>query len=144
MSWERLEASDPELAASGKERMEGGFAFLATIRKDGSPRVHPVTPIIGDGRIFIFMEPSSPKGHDLRRDGRYALHSAVGVPDEGQGEFFVTGRANPVEIEEVRDRAARLASYAPESHYTLFEVEGAFSTVYDAEATPIRKRWESG
>lgn len=146
MSWGCLEAGDPELAAFGKERLADGFAFLATVRKDGSPRVHPVTPIVGDGHIFIFMEPGSPKGRDLRRDGRYALHSAVGDPDEGQGEFFVSGRANPVEDEEVRDNAARLASYAPEDRYVLFEltVESAFSTVYDAEDTPIRRRWKSG
>ncbi|MGH2405330.1 MAG: pyridoxamine 5'-phosphate oxidase family protein, partial [bacterium] len=52
------------------------MAYLATLRGDGAPRVHPVTPIVGEGRLFLFMEPTSPKGHDLRRDGRYALHSS--------------------------------------------------------------------
>jgi hypothetical protein len=36
-----------------------------------------VTPILGENRLFIFMEPTSPKGHDLRRDGRYTLHCSV-------------------------------------------------------------------
>ena len=72
MSWGDLQARNPELAAFGAERFSSGVAYLATVRKDNSPRVHPVTPIIGEGRLFVFMEPTSPKGHDLRRDGRYA------------------------------------------------------------------------
>ncbi|MEJ2561020.1 MAG: pyridoxamine 5'-phosphate oxidase family protein [Anaerolineae bacterium] len=74
MGWEILEESNPELAAFGAERLNGKVSYLATIRKDGSPRVHPMTPIIGQGHLFVFMEPTSPKGHDLRRDERYAIH----------------------------------------------------------------------
>jgi hypothetical protein len=77
MSWKDFEEANPELAAFGLERFKSGVAYLATVRKDGSPRVHPVTPIVGDGYLFVFMEPTSPKGYDLRRDGRYAMHSAV-------------------------------------------------------------------
>ncbi len=72
----------------GAERLNGKVAYLATVRKDGSPRVHPMTPIIGQGHLFVFMEPTSPKGHDLQRDGRYA-------------------------ILELRALAVRLASYTP-------------------------------
>lgn len=92
------------------------------------------------------MEPTSPKGHDLRRDGRYALHSAVADADEGQGEFLITGRAKPVENADVRELATRTASYAPEDRHVLFEleVEKALSTVYGGDDRPIRRRWESG
>jgi hypothetical protein len=75
MSWSMLEEKNPELAAFGSARLHGQVAYLATVRKDGSPRVHPLPPIIGQGHLFVFMEPTSPKGHDLRRDGRYALQS---------------------------------------------------------------------
>lgn len=74
MSWKALEEANPELAAFGLRRFNLGIAYLGTVTRDGSPRVHPVTPIIGRGRLFIFMEPTSPKGHDLRRGSRYALH----------------------------------------------------------------------
>src|SRR5687768_3970797 len=78
MSWNNLETADPELAAFGAQRFAStGVAYLATVRADGAPRVYPVTPILGDGRLFLFMEPSSPKGHDLQRDGRYAMHCSV-------------------------------------------------------------------
>ena len=66
MSWKLLEDQHPELAAFGSARLNGRVAYLATVRKDGSPRVHPMTPIIGEGHLFVFMEPTSPKGHDLR------------------------------------------------------------------------------
>ena len=46
MSWQSLENNHPELAAFGAERLNGNVAYLATVRQDGSPRVHPVTPII--------------------------------------------------------------------------------------------------
>ncbi len=47
MSWQTLEHSNPALAAFGLKRLHGNVAYLATVRKDGSPRVHPVTLIIG-------------------------------------------------------------------------------------------------
>jgi hypothetical protein len=39
MSWKTLEVQQPELATFGAERLHGKVAYLATIRKDGSPRV---------------------------------------------------------------------------------------------------------
>ena len=51
MSWKDLEEADPKLAAFGIERFAGGVAYLGTVRKDGGPRVHPVTPIVGRGRL---------------------------------------------------------------------------------------------
>jgi hypothetical protein len=52
MSWAAPEAANPELPAFRPERLDGKAAYLATmIRKDGSPRVQPVTPIIGEGHF---------------------------------------------------------------------------------------------
>lgn len=146
MTWQGLQDTAPELAAFGRQRFdETGVAYLATVREDGSPRVHPVTPIVGQGHLFLFMEPTSPKGHDLRRDGRYALHSAVGGPDGSGGEFLVMGRATFVEDQAIRALASQLASYSPADRYILFElsVERAFSTVYEA-GQPVRRRWKQG
>jgi len=72
-SWEEFAQQATELAEFGKARFQSGVAYLGTLRADGSPRVHPVTPIIGE-ELFLFMEPTSPKGKDLQRDGRYTLH----------------------------------------------------------------------
>jgi hypothetical protein len=91
MTWKIVAEQQPELAAFGAERLNGRVAYLATIRKDGSPRVHPMTPIIGQGHLFVFMEPTSPKGRDLQRDGRYAIHCAVSYNSGASGEFSITG-----------------------------------------------------
>jgi hypothetical protein len=143
MSWKSLEDQQPELAAFGAERLHGKVAYLATVRKDGSPRVHPTTPIIGQGHLFIFMEPTSPKGYDLRRDQRYALHCAVSDNSGTSGEFVVTGRAHFVDDPEQRALAVRLATYTPADRYILFEfdIETARSTTYSDDG-PVHQQWK--
>jgi tRNA-Thr(GGU) m(6)t(6)A37 methyltransferase TsaA len=142
MSWKHFEEAAPELAAFGRQRLAAGVAYLATVRPDGGPRAHPVTPILGEGRLFLFMEPDSPKGSDLRRDGRYALHCGVADSAGTGGEFYVWGRAAFVADAQTRALAARSASYQPAERYVLFElgVERAASTVYGGDR-PVRRRW---
>jgi hypothetical protein len=145
-TWAEFAEQAPELAAFGAERLAARVAYLATTRADGSPRVHPVTPILGHGRLFLFMEPTSPKGHDLRRDGRYALHSLITDQDGTGGEFIVRGVAAMVDDTAVRALAASAAGYTPRDRYVLFEfgVDGAMSTVYEGEDdSPTRRRWGS-
>jgi hypothetical protein len=144
MSWKALIEGNPELAAFGEQRFASEVAYLATTRKDGSPRVHPVTPIIGEGRLFLFMESTSPKGWDLKRDCRYALHCSVGDSGGGEGEFLISGTASLVEDAETRAVAVRHASYEPSDRYILFELQvlSAFATIYDEEGTPVRSRWK--
>jgi hypothetical protein len=145
MSWKELENKAPELANFGIARFDIGVAYLATLRQDGSPRVHPVTPIIGQGHLFLFMEPTSPKGHDLRRDGRYALHSAVSDPNGTSGEFIITGSATFIIDSGMQSLAAQLASYTPANRYILFElsIKSAVSTIYK-DGKPIRQQWRLG
>lgn len=143
MSWKTLESQSPEIAEFGKARLHNKVAYLATIRKDGSPRVHPFTPIIGEGHFFIFMEPTSPKGHDLRRDGRYSIHCAVTDSSGQSGEFIVAGRARFIDDPELRALAIRLAWYSPAERYILFEfdIESAATTEYkDGQA--VRQHWK--
>ncbi|MBV9792045.1 MAG: pyridoxamine 5'-phosphate oxidase family protein [Chloroflexi bacterium] len=143
MSWNKLETADPELAAFGVERLvSSGVAYLATIRPDGAPRVHPVTPIVGQGRLFLFMEPTSPKGHDLQRDARYAMHCSVENSGGGGGEFFISGHAQLVEDPALRQIATKASSFTPAERYILFELdlEQASSTSYEGDNT-VRKRW---
>ena len=141
-AWSALEVSDPELAAFGEARLAGNVAYLATVRKDGRPRVHPVTPIIGSGRLFLFMEPTSPKGRDLRRNGSFALHCAVDDSSGQSGEFFVCGSALPIDDPAMRALAAAASTYPPKDRYILFEllITGAASTIYENDA-PVRRRW---
>jgi len=145
MTWKTLAEQQPELAAFGAERLNGKVAYLATIRKDGAPRLHPMTPIIGQGHFFVFMEPTSPKGHDLQRDGRFAIHCAVSDNSGASGEFSITGHAHRVDDAELRALAISLASYEPADRYILFEfdIESAASTVY-TEDRAVRQSWKKG
>jgi hypothetical protein len=65
MSWGALHQASPEIAEFGKERFATGVAYPATIKPNEAPRLHPVTPKVGGDRLFLFMEPTTPKGHDL-------------------------------------------------------------------------------
>ena len=145
MSWKDLENEAPELAAFGLKRFATGVAYLATVRQDGSPRVHPVTPIIGQGHLYLFMEPTSPKGHDLRRNKRYALHSAVSDSSGTSGEFLIMGKARFILEPAERSLATQLASYSPEDRYVLFElsIESSVSTIYK-DGTSVRQHWRCG
>ena len=142
-TWKEFTQQAPELAAFGKTRFESEVAYLGTIRADGGPRVHPVTPIIGE-QLFLFMEPTSPKGNDLRRDGRYTLHCSVEDSGGGGGEFYVRGRAAFTDDLLLREQAVRASSYAPADRYILFvlTVEFAFMNTY-GEGMSNTRRWKS-
>jgi hypothetical protein len=80
-----------------------GLAYLATVRSDGGPRVHPMCPLIADAGLFAFLIPS-PKREDLHRDARYAMHSFPA--DQNEDAFYLTGTAHPAGDAEAR-RALR-------------------------------------
>jgi hypothetical protein len=141
--WKEFAEAEPELAAFGADRLLLPPAYLATVRKDGTPRVHPVTPILTNEGLFLFMEPASPKGRDLRDRGWYALHN--GVPDtEGSGgEFFVAGKGRAVDDAATREVVAEAASYDPAERYVMFElmVGEARCNGYGDVALPSNRRW---
>ena len=143
IGWGEFTKREPELAKFGAERLTAAPAYLATVRQDGLPRVHPVTPIIGPLGLFLFMEPTSPKGRDLREWGWFALHN--GVPDNAGsgGEFNVSGRALAVEDTDMWSHVAGAASYTPLDRYILFELQ--ISEVrchgYGDVPLPSTRRW---
>ena len=121
LTWEQFEKAAPEMARFGTERLSEHVMYLGTIRKEGGPRVHPFTPFVSSGRLFAFMYPTSPKGHDLRRDGRYAIHSQMRDWHGSPGEFSVSGTARLIEDEETRALAARGCPYDSKGDYICFE-----------------------
>lgn len=144
-TWGEFRDAHPSLAAFGAELLGRPPAYLATVRSDGAPRVHPVTPVIGGDHLFVFMEPTSPKGRDLRERGSYAMHN--GVPDtEGTGgEFQVSGTATLVEDEGLRALAVTSASYSPAERYILFQLSVAEARCngYGDVTLPSPTRWLS-
>jgi hypothetical protein len=98
ITWTEFERHQPALADAGRRqyyRFGIGLAFLATIRPDGGPRVHPVCPVISPAGLHLLIK-TGPKQQDLRRDGRYALHSEACPPPRHDDGFAVIGRARAV------------------------------------------------
>ncbi len=94
MRWHELERAAPEIAGPGRERLElARVALLATLRRDGSPRIGAIEPYLSQGELLFGSMSWSRKTHDLVADPRCALHSAVSGPDLGEGELELHGRA---------------------------------------------------
>jgi hypothetical protein len=106
-SWRQFEAEAPELAEVAARLWPGivalhrdgtvpvgmptfAVSYLASIRRDGGPRLHPFCPILAGGQLFAAIPRSSPKGWDLRRDPRCVIHALPGPDDD---EFCVRARA---------------------------------------------------
>ncbi|MDX6719186.1 MAG: hypothetical protein QOJ63_1440 [Solirubrobacteraceae bacterium] len=92
-SWAAFAQAWPARAATGAQLLTRyGIAYLGTIRKNGSPRICPITPILADGRVYAAIAAATPKCADLRRDGRYALHALPG--QEREEELCLGGVAH--------------------------------------------------
>ena len=104
-SWREFEMQAPDMAAAGRQllyQFGPGFANLATVRQDGAPRLHPICPTVVNDWLYALILPSSPKCGDLKRDGRYALHTFP--PKDRDDEFLVMG-ARPSSTTMPRRRA---------------------------------------
>ena len=105
-SWREFALARPDLAEPGRAFLYGvgvGLAYLAATRPDGGPRVHPMCPLVDDAGLFGFIVPS-PKQRDLRRDGRYALHSFP--TDDNEDAFSCMGVARLVDEAGQRNKLA--------------------------------------
>ena len=143
LTWEQFEREAPEMASFGARRASERVMYIGTVRRNGYPRVHPFTPFVSSGHLFAFMEPTSPKAHDLERDGRYTIHSLVKDWNGSDGEFSITGRAIPVKDPKARSLAASGCPYVPAERYVCFEffVEECLANHY-VEGVPRLTHWK--
>jgi hypothetical protein len=138
--WGAFALAAPDLAEAGRGllfQFKVGLAFLATVRKDGGPRLHPVCPVLSNDRLFVLITGASPKREDLLRDGRYALQSFP-QPKPGSDEFYVTGRAVLVEDAETRAAILRDAKHMADASETAFEllIDRVMHTRWEHVLTP--------
>jgi hypothetical protein len=81
--WIDLERAEPEFAGRVKARFTAHkHSTLATLRRDGSPRISGIETAFVDGDLIIGSMPGALKGRDLLRDPRLALHSPSEDPPE--------------------------------------------------------------
>ena len=130
LAWRDFRSERPDLAAKGRDLFYEhgvGLGFLATVRPDGGPRVHPICPIVSDDGLFALIVPG-PKLGDLRRDGRYALHIETVPPPRHDDAFYVTGWAAEVHDRGAWDRIAKqfLAERHEHSRWPGFDEQVLF------------------
>ena len=122
LTWAAFAAAAPDLAAEGRKLLRrggGDSGFLATIRGEAPPRIHPVTVGVVDGRLYVFVLPSA-KLTDLEADGRFALHAHQAA--EAPGEFSSRGRAVAIEDDATRWAVAAAWPFEADETYRLFEL----------------------
>jgi hypothetical protein len=94
VNWAGFEAAAPELAARVRARFEAtGLSLMATVRRDGSPRISPVEAFFDGTDVWLGMMDASLKARDLQRDPRLALHSATADKNVTEGDAKLAGRA---------------------------------------------------
>jgi hypothetical protein len=98
-AWRDVEQAEPEFAQRVRSLFDAHkHKTIATVRADGSPRISGIETVFEDGELVFGSMPNARKGADLRRDPRFALHSATVDPVEGAevqwpGEAKIAGRA---------------------------------------------------
>ena len=144
-TWAEFSAAAPALAERGERLLRRG-GYIGTVAADGSPRVHPVTPLINGGRLFVFVGRATVKFANLRRDPRFALHAPLGESDE---EFVVPGRvvaADDPDSEALAWEAARAIGMVSKNHLLMeFLPASVHWAVWEALGTPdirrVSERW---
>jgi hypothetical protein len=147
-SWAEFATAAPDIADPGSRRLAVGIAYLATTSGDGRPQLHPVTPLIAEGRLFVFVALNTPKERSLRRDGRYALHAALGKDDE---EFLISGRAvvaDDAHSRSLAHKAAEAIGMTTRDDVLMeFMVERAYWAIWEglgtADISKKSKRWQA-
>jgi Pyridoxamine 5'-phosphate oxidase len=96
-SWSEFEAAAPELAARVRERLEAHtHKTIATVRKDGAPRISGIETRFEDGELWIGSMWQARKARDLQRDPRFALHSGSDEPSSWKGDAKLSGVAEEI------------------------------------------------
>jgi pyridoxamine 5'-phosphate oxidase-like protein len=108
-SWSDVEAQAPELAARAREIFDARtHKTLATLRRDGSPRISGTEVQFEEGEMWIGSMWRAVKALDLQRDPRFALHSGSSDPPDWTGDAKVAGRAEEVTEPEATSHRFRL------------------------------------
>lgn len=126
-SWSDVETAAPELAAGVKARFDAyKHKVMATLRKDGSPRVSGTEVEFRRGDLWFGSMPDSMKALDLERDPRVAIHSATADPEMVGGDAKLSGRATRItDSEEIATFVRELSESGevPEGAFPLFRVD---------------------
>ncbi len=151
--WDDVERAAPGLAGRARRVLDAHrHKTLATLRRDGSPRISGTEAVFVAGDVWVGSMPGAVKALDLLRDPRFALHSASEDPDDEdpgawQGDAKVAGRA--VEITDPAEAEAFYQEHGPppqpgESHLFRLDLTEVVLTRVDPPDQLVIESWHEG
>ena len=136
-AWHDVEQAVPGFAQRVRALFDAHrHKTIATVRSDGSPRISGIEAAFADGELVFGSMANARKGADLRRDPRFALHSATVDPVEGSeaqwpGEAKISGRAI----------ATGAATEGSDSDHFRADIAAAVHTHLNEAATLLVVEW---
>ncbi len=146
-SWQEIENDAPEFAARFLRLFDGGkHKTMATLRRDGSPRISGTETQFKQGELWLGSMGGAVKAADLLRDGRVAVHGPSTDPgEEGAGtwpgEAKLSGRA--VEVTDPLVVKAVVGAEPGDSHLFRVDIAGVVITRVE-EAMLVIESWAPG
>jgi hypothetical protein len=142
-SWQEIEQEAAEFAAKVKARFDAGTnKTIATLRRDGSPRISGTEAGFVEGEVVLGMMPGSMKLLDVRRDPRIAMHSPTleppkTSPQDWSGDAKISGTV--VETPPPADNP-----YAGAGHFRIDITEVVLTYVGDPADHLVIESWHQG
>ncbi|MDP8978551.1 MAG: pyridoxamine 5'-phosphate oxidase family protein [Actinomycetota bacterium] len=150
-TWGEVTHTAPAFAEAVRARFDAHrHKVLATLRRDGAPRLSGIEAAFVHGDLWMAMMPGSQKARDLQRDPRLAVHSASEDPPAWRGDAKVSGRA--VEITDPERVTAVLGGMgagddAPPGPVHLFRIdvtEAVLTRLGDPPDHLVIELWREG
>lgn len=146
--WADFQQEAPDLAGMVRSRFtHHKHCLLATVRRDGSPRLSGIELWFWKGEAWLGLMPGSAKGSDLDRDPRFELHSAPTDLDLEEPDARIHGIAERVSDDAtIAAFAADLPHPAPPPHeMDLFRIEPTQAVLVRVEGDElVMESWSPG
>lgn len=124
-TWADIEKAEPDFARRLQARFDKYVhKVMATLRRDGSPRISGIEMEFRDGDVLLGMMPGSLKARDLQRDPRVAIHSGTEDPkeDSQMAGIAVDAKLSGTAIEQ---DATPGEGHGPSAHVFRVDIEEA-------------------
>jgi hypothetical protein len=152
-TWEDVTKEAPQLAAAVRAAFDAHkHKTMATLRKDGAPRISGTEVDFRDGDVYLGSMWGALKARDLQRDPRVALHNAPLDTELGGGDAKISGRAVEITDPEaladyVHDAAEENDGVEPPQPFHLFRIdveEMSLVTIGDPADHLVVESWKQG
>ena len=148
VAWRDVVESEPQFAERARGFLEAGVhKTIATLRRDGSPRISGTEAKFAGGELWMGVMWESRKALDLRRDPRFALHSASIDPPAWEGDAKISGYIEEIDDDERKREFLAGAEEVPSGPWHLFFArirEVVVVRLSDARDHLVIELWKDG